>query len=284
MPVHRAVVPALLAFLLVAAALYACGSDKTDAGVSAPASVAPTATASAPTPLPAATPTPPPATPTAQPTAQALPTETAAPAPTPIQALSDAFYDPTLAMYAKFPGLDRGFEMTAPAFESIRRNNDVSQVPVLIDLLMLLPLDSRDDVETLLHHLTGQQIPGGDWHAWAEWLGRNKEDYPPPEGYAAWKRSLFSAIDPRFSMLLRSAETALIDLTELAWGGVPPDGIPDLREPAALSAGEATFLADDERVFGLSINGQHRAYPLRTINPHEMVNDTLGGEPVALSW
>ena len=47
----------------------------------------------------------------------------------------DPSYDPTLMMYAKFPRFDRNFEMTAPALESIRQHNDVSQVPVLVDLL-----------------------------------------------------------------------------------------------------------------------------------------------------
>ena len=39
-----------------------------------------------------------------------------------------------------------------------------------------------------------------------------------------------------------------------------------------------------DRVFGISINGEHRAYPLRILNPHEMANDVLGGEPIALAY
>ena len=40
----------------------------------------------------------------------------------------------------------------------------------------------------------------------------------------------------------------------------------------------------DDRVFGVSINGEHRAYPLRIVNAHEMANDWLGGEPIALAY
>ena len=40
----------------------------------------------------------------------------------------------------------------------------------------------------------------------------------------------------------------------------------------------------DDRVFGLEINGDVRAYPLRVVNAHEMVNDSVGGEPISLMW
>ena len=286
MSILRAIVPALAALFLAAAALSGCGSDKSDTGPAAevgavtPVSTPPSAERVAATPTASA------GGPTTPEVGMAAPTAPPAATATrpPTQALPDASYDPNLMMYAKFPGLDRSFELTEPAFAAIRRHNDVSQVPVLVDLLMILPPSARDDVEELLQHLTGQDIPA-EWQMWAEWLGKHREEYPPPEGYATWKRGLFAAIDRRFTMLLRGAEdTVLIDLTELAWGGVPPDGIPDLQDPSVLSAGEAGYLGDDERVFGLSIGGEHRAYPLRIINPHEMVNDTLGGEPVALSW
>ena len=94
-----------------------------------------------------------------------------------------------------------------------------------------------------------------------------------------------SQLSPRFADFLRPAkELSHINVTEIQWGGVLPDGIPDLQNPPHITPDEATYLEFDERVFGISINGEHRAYPLRITNPHEMVNDTLGGEPIALSW
>ena len=118
-----------------------------------------------------------------------------------------------------------------------------------------------------------------------EWLGNRPDEYRPPEGYLEWKIDLLSIIDPRFEELLASAEeTARIDVTELAWGGVRPDGIPDLRNAPVIPAAEADYLNEADRVFGVSINGEHRAYPLRIMNPHEMANDVLGGEPIALAY
>jgi hypothetical protein len=71
---------------------------------------------------------------------------------------------------------------------------------------------------------------------------------------------------------------------EIVWGGVAKDGIPDLMNPPVLPADKATYLDPFDRVFGLSINGEHRAYPLRILNAHEMANDTLGGVPFALAY
>ena len=48
--------------------------------------------------------------------------------------------------------------------------------------------------------------------------------------------------------------------------------------------GEAAYLLPDDRVFGVSINGQHRAYPLRIMNRHKMANDVISGVPFALAY
>ncbi len=51
-----------------------------------------------------------------------------------------------------------------------------------------------------------------------------------------------------------------------------------------LSPDEADYLDPNDRVFGVSINGEHRAYPLRILNPPEMANDVVGGVPIALAY
>ena len=70
------------------------------------------------------------------------------------------------------------------------------------------------------------------------------------------------------------------------WSGAAcvPTGSPTCGIPLVLPAAAADFLEADERVFGVSINGENRAYPLRVINAHEMVNDVLGDEPISLAW
>jgi len=62
------------------------------------------------------------------------------------------------------------------------------------------------------------------------------------------------------------------------------DLIPAIWKPEAIPAADATWLAADDRVLGLEINGEARAYSLRILEAHEMVNDVLGGQPVAPNY
>ena len=94
-----------------------------------------------------------------------------------------------------------------------------------------------------------------------------------------------SDLDPRFATFLRPAlEFSRIDLTEVVWEDVLPDELPDLRNPPTIAASEADYLNVNDRVFGVTINGDSRAYPLRIVNAHEMVNDVVGEEPISLMW
>lgn len=74
-----------------------------------------------------------------------------------------------------------------------------------------------------------------------------------------------------------------IVLDDLRSGGPPKDGIPALSQPAFDTPAQSPF-ADDERVLGLVINGEARAYPYGILNWHEIVNDTVGGVPVAVTY
>ena len=49
-------------------------------------------------------------------------------------------------------------------------------------------------------------------------------------------------------------------------------------------ATEAVYFDADDRVFGVTIEGESRAYLVRIVNAHEMVNDVVGGEPISLMW
>ena len=63
------------------------------------------------------------------------------------------------------------------------------------------------------------------------------------------------------------------------------DGIPAILDPEFVSAQAAgDQMLPNERVIGVSINGDHRAYPLNLLSRHEIVNDTVGGAPVAVTW
>ena len=63
------------------------------------------------------------------------------------------------------------------------------------------------------------------------------------------------------------------------------DGIPSIDNPRFVGPGEADQqMQSFETVLGVSINGDHRAYPLNMLSRHEIVNDTVGGVPVAVTW
>jgi len=76
-----------------------------------------------------------------------------------------------------------------------------------------------------------------------------------------------------------------IDYGDVLSGGPPRDGIPSIDDPTFVSTAEAEeWLADVEPVIALEINGDARAYPIHVITWHEIVNDTVGGEPVVVTF
>ncbi len=77
----------------------------------------------------------------------------------------------------------------------------------------------------------------------------------------------------------------LIDPRDLVSGGPPPDGIPSIDRPVFLDvADNLDLLPANEPVIALEINGDARAYPVRVMVWHEIVNDTVGGVPVAVTY
>jgi len=75
-----------------------------------------------------------------------------------------------------------------------------------------------------------------------------------------------------------------IPLKEILDGGPPKDGIPALYDPEFVSAREANFLQQQDRILGLEINGEAKAYPIKILNWHELVNDHVGGKAVLVSY
>ena len=215
-------------------------------------------------------------------TATAIPTPEAASVPTP----APSAYDSTGAMNDMSLGRTYSAARFREALRRIDERHDTSMAPVLVEVIRFVPdRGVRDSIGETLRSLTGQALGTLDWGEWMEWLGKNLDAFQPPPGYAEWKAKLYSNIDPRFAMFIRPAgEFSRIDLTEVVWGGVIPDGIPDLRDPDFLQPQDADYMNTDDRVFGVRINGETRAYPLRIVNAHEMVNDWVGGEPISLMW
>ena len=108
------------------------------------------------------------------------------------------------------------------------------------------------------------------------------KDIKPTDDYGNFKAGFYRYIDPAFeTYFLDRQPTALIRLDEVRWGGVAQDGIPPLRNPEMVSAAKADYLDDEHIVFGITINGDARAYPKRILAWHEMFTDTIGGVPIA---
>ena len=77
----------------------------------------------------------------------------------------------------------------------------------------------------------------------------------------------------------------MIPLDEILSGGPPRNGIPSLDSPAFISAAKADgILKPSDIVIGLEFGGVAKAYPIRILNWHEIVNDKVGNRPVMVSW
>lgn len=78
--------------------------------------------------------------------------------------------------------------------------------------------------------------------------------------------------------------TPLVDPTQVISGGPPPDGIPPIDEPRFVPASDVDWLTPDEPVLAPAIGETARAYPVQILIFHEIVNDTIDGQPVAITY
>ena len=75
-----------------------------------------------------------------------------------------------------------------------------------------------------------------------------------------------------------------VSFDEIMSGGPPKDGIPAIDDPVFVPAGEIEDLADTEPVISFFVGDDQRAYPLQILIWHEIVNDTVGGIPIAVTF
>ena len=118
-------------------------------------------------------------------------------------------------------------------------------------------------------------------------------DIPAPPDYLNAKRTIFTSLVPGWEKIFVEGN---IDWRHVSWGGVLIDDraydttddlcncIPAADNPKVSSAEEATWLKDEDIVFGVEVNGEYRAYPRRIMEVREMVNDTLGGRHLGLPY
>ena len=165
------------------------------------------------------------------------------------------------------------------AIDLIESTWEPAYMSMALDAMRLIrnPAVSAVLLQTMEQKVGGEH--GYDLGVWQRAMWNAPEVLHPR--YAAFKGALYSAIDPRFSAYFDEVGEPLIRLDEIVWGGVKQDGIPPLRNPAMLAADDIGYLEDDNIVFGLSVNGDARAYPKRILAWHEMFVDVVGGVPVA---
>ncbi len=77
---------------------------------------------------------------------------------------------------------------------------------------------------------------------------------------------------------------AIIDKDQIFSGGPPKDGIPAINNPKFINIKDVTYLNDEDIIIGMLKGDIAKAYPTRILIWHEIVNDTIKGENVAITY
>ena len=109
--------------------------------------------------------------------------------------------------------------------------------------------------------------------------GASERGRPEPVGYAVDRGPRFDPAGWRTDFSRRR-----VPLDEIARGGPARDAIPPIDRPEAVPARRARGLIGREPVVVVEVAGAARAYPMRTLVWHEVVNDRLGGRPIAVTY
>jgi hypothetical protein len=184
---------------------------------------------------------------------------------------------PPISVFSTVIGADEPKALAA--LSQIEKQWHESSAALLIEMVYRAP-NRRVllQIISLLERKTGVAFEG-DVNPWYDWLWSSERATHPD--YAKFKAQLLSHVDPRFQEYFANRPVSLIRLDEIRWGGVRRDGIPPLKNPKMVSAQEASWLEDDNIIFGVAIDGDVRAYPKRILAWHEMFKDRIGGKELA---
>jgi len=107
-----------------------------------------------------------------------------------------------------------------------------------------------------------------------------------PERSTSLRRNFETLMSQQLARSLNGFEltNTSVPFEEILRGGPPRDGIPAILDPKFVAASEVNFLLDTDLVVGLKIGETARAYPLRILVWHEIVNDTLDEQPVIVTY
>ena len=79
-------------------------------------------------------------------------------------------------------------------------------------------------------------------------------------------------------------DNTIVPENDILSGGPPKDGIPALLEPKFIPAQNVDYLNPNDHVMGVVIGNQARAYPIKILNWHEVINDTINGTPIVVTF
>lgn len=115
---------------------------------------------------------------------------------------------------------------------------------------------------------------------------RAGKEFALPEGGNTIPHSTFEERnDPTLrTIALTDGTKHSIPLDEILSGGPGKDGIPSIDNPKFLSANDSAFLNDSDPGIGLTVENESRFYPYRILVWHEIVNDTILGLPVLVTY
>ena len=182
--------------------------------------------------------------------------------------------DPGLYLFYRAAGPDPAVAEEALAEIGAHWRDGYSTI--ILDFMRVLRpgVPQRGRLIDFLEDRTGQSF-GTDLNQWRRWMW--SLPYEPHPEYGQFKASLLGqVVDVRMMEFFPAGARTTIRLDEVDWGGVPVNGIPPLEHPAHIPADEADYLDDGDVIFGISVNGEARAYPKRILAWHEMALDEIG--------
>ncbi len=179
------------------------------------------------------------------------------------------------------------------ALSEIAESKDPRVVWIISDLMRFAPdLQLNTELANAGAKLLGIELQSNNhWGAITDHL--IAWDIPAPPDYLTSKRAIFTGVIDGWDKIFVEGD---IDWRHVSWGGVliddraydttdePCNCIPAADNPDVSSAEEATWLDDDDIVFGVEVNGAYRAYPRQIMEVREMVNDTLGGRHLGIPY
>ena len=197
-----------------------------------------------------------------------------------------------------FTALEAG-SIDAVAIADVAAHGDARTAWIFTDILRFTRLGTQSDSSVAaFERVTGVELPADD--RGGRWKGSNDFliawDLPAVPEYASYKERLYVSVEPGWARFFSDPD-ATIDWRLVDWGGVfiddrplgvrdgcPRGCIPALDDPEVTDAAGGAWYDDDAIIFGVTINGESRAYPKHQMETHEMINDTLGGRRIGIPY